>query len=193
MLFPGTRGLVYRQPTSGRHVALILQVSTQKGGDGLSGALGDSSTASQHPAATWLSSCRYLHKRGVMLFAGTRGLVYRQPISGRHVALILQVSTQNGGYALPRHQGTRLLPANLRTQRGSHPSGIYTNDDVYRCGKFQRGSVWLPSLSGCAQQGAVGVRGCVATNGNQYSACWTTWRDSTMFPTGCRPRSSGIK
>jgi hypothetical protein len=28
MLFPGTRGLVYRQPTSGRHVALILQVST---------------------------------------------------------------------------------------------------------------------------------------------------------------------
>jgi hypothetical protein len=27
-LFPGTRGLVYRQPTSGRNVALILEVST---------------------------------------------------------------------------------------------------------------------------------------------------------------------
>jgi hypothetical protein len=40
MLFPGTRGLVYRQPTSGRHVALILQVSTQKGGDAFSGTRG---------------------------------------------------------------------------------------------------------------------------------------------------------
>jgi hypothetical protein len=64
MLFPGTRGLVYRQPTSGRHVALILQVYPHRRGG-----------------------------RGVMLFPGTRGLVYRQPTSGRHVALILQVST----------------------------------------------------------------------------------------------------
>ncbi len=29
---------------------------------------------------------------------------------------------------LPRHQGTRLPPANIRPQRGSHPSGIYTHD-----------------------------------------------------------------
>jgi hypothetical protein len=47
-------------------------------------------------------------------------------------------------------------------------------------------------LGGSNQQGAVGVGGGVATSGNQYSARWTTWRDCTMFPTGCQPRSSGI-
>ncbi len=53
--------------------------------------------------------------------------------------------------------------------------------------------MWLPSLSGCAQQGAVGVQGCVATNGDQYSARWTTCRDKTMFPTGCRAQTSELE
>ncbi len=53
-------------------------------------------------------------------------------------------------------------------------------------------SVSLLRLGGCAQQWAVGVRGSAASNGEQYSSRWTTWRDSTMFPTGLRPWSSGV-
>jgi hypothetical protein len=50
-------------------------------------------------------------------------------------------------------------------------------------------SVWVAVLN----RGAVGVGVSVAMNGDQYSSRWTTWGDSIMFPTVCRPRSSWIK
>jgi hypothetical protein len=53
--------------------------------------------------------------------------------------------------------------------------------------------VSLPRLGDCAQQGAVGVQDIAVMNSDQYSARWTTWRDSSMFPTGLQAFELGNK
>ena len=63
---------------------------------------------------------------------------------------------------------------------------IHLGQNAFDCVATQSG--WL-----CSTGGYIGVRSSALTNDDQYSARWTTCRDSNMFPTGCRPWSSGIK